>query len=346
MRFFLLFLVFVPVSCGGLAPLPKERHFTSLRQLTFGGENAEAYFSPDSRTLVFQSTRGSFRNTAPKGEWACDQILTIPVDGGRAELVSTATGRTTCGYYLPAGDILFSSTHAASPNCPPKPSYARGYVWPIYDTYDIYLRKANGALAPLIAAPGYDAEATVSPMGDRIVFTSTRDGDLEIYTAAIDGSDVRRLTTTPGYDGGAFFSPDGKRIVYRAHHPTGAALIEYRALLKAGLVRPSIMEIFVMDADGKNHRQLTRFGKASFAPFFHNNNRQIFFASNFHDPRGRNFDIYLMADDGSRLERITWSPDFDGFPMMSPDGKMLAFSSNRGGRIRGETNVFVAEWQD
>ena len=317
--------------------LPGERHLRNVRQLTFGGENAEAYFSFDGKELVFQAT--------PEGQ-PCDQEYVMRADGSGVRRVSTGKGRTTCGYFFPDGSrILYSSTHASGPGCPPRPDMSQGYVWALYD-YQIYTARPDGsdvrALAP---APGsYNAEATISADG-WIVFTSTRDGDLDLYKMRLDGSGLARLTSTPGYDGGAFFSPDGKRIVFRASRPSGPQeLAEYRDLLARRLVKPGKLEIYVMNADGTDVRQVTHLGAASFAPFFHPDGRRILFASNVGDPRGRNFDIYMVNEDGTGLERITTNETFDGFPMFSPDGRKLVFASNRNGSRPGETNVFVADW--
>ncbi|HEX2204628.1 MAG TPA: hypothetical protein VHG91_15065 [Longimicrobium sp.] len=325
-------------AAPAVASSPSEPRLRNLRQLTDGGENAEAYFSGDGERLVFQSTR-------PGGR-PCDEIFTMTVEGEDVRRVSTGAGRATCGYYYPAGDrLLYASTHAADTACPPRPDYSRGYVWALYE-YDLYAADGDGGnVRRLTDAPGYDAEATVSPDGRTIVFTSTRDGDLDLYVMDADGGNVRRLTTEEGYDGGAFFSPDGKRIVYRAHHPTDpAALADYRQLLRDRLVRPTTLEIWVMDADGSDKRQVTRNGAANFAPFFHPDGERIIFSSNLHDPRGRDFDLYLIGVDGSGEERITTSPEFDGFPMFSPDGRRLVFGSNRGAKQRGDTNIFIADW--
>jgi TolB protein len=314
-----------------------ERHLTNLRQLTSGGENAEAYFSPDGTRLIYQSTRP---------EYPCDQIYTMKVDGTDVRRVSTGTGRTTCGYFYPGGaGILFASTHEASTACPPRPSFARGYVWPIYAGYDIYRANADGSkLTPITREDGYDAEATIAPDG-LIVFTSVRDGDMEIYTMRGDGSDVKRLTSRPGPDGGPFFSWDGKRIVFRGRSPgPGKEMDDYRSLLKEGLWRPTSLELFVMDRDGSNLRQVTKLGGANFAPSWHPDGKRLIFASNTHDPKGRNFDLYLIDVDGTGLERLTFNDTFDGFPMFSPDGKKLVFASNRGAKAEGETNVFIADW--
>jgi len=318
---------------------PGERHFQHLYMLTNGGENAEAYFSWDGRSLILQAT--------PRGQ-ECDQIYTIPSTGGPMTLVSTGLGRCTCSYFLPGDrEIIYSSTHLAFPRCPPKPDYSRGYVWAVYKGYDIFKARRDGSHPiRLTETPGYDAEATVGADGE-IVFTSDRDGDLEIYTMREDGSGVRRLTHTPGYDGGAFFSPDGRKICYRADHPTEPdQLQEYRELLREGLIRPGRLEIFVMDRDGGNQTQLTENGAANFCPFFHPGGKSIIFSSNMDDPQGRNFDLYLIDLGTREAERVTFESTFDGFPMFSPDGRRLVFASNRNSERPGETNIFMAEWTD
>lgn len=315
-----------------------EHHLHNLRQLTFGGNNAEAYFSPSGRELIFQR-----QESLASG---CDQQYVMHVDGSGLRRVSNGMGRTTCGYFYDGGRrILYSSTHRDSPDCPPPPDRSHGYVWPLAP-FEIYTARADGSdLRRLTRNDAYDAEATVSPDGRRVVFTSTRDGDIELYTMNPDGSDVRRLTRRMGYDGGAFFSPDGKRIVWRAMYPeTPADTADYLRLLKQRLVRPSRLEIWVANADGTDARQVTRLGSASFAPYFHPDGKRIVFASNQPDPRSRNFDLYLVNLDGTGLERVTTSPEFDAFPMFSPDGKRLVFASNRHAAQPGETNIFVAEW--
>ncbi len=326
-----------PPNAQGL--LHKEEvHLRNLRQLTFGGENAEGYWSPDGKKLIYQASGDSV---------PCDQEFILDLATGRSTKVSTGLGKTTCGYFLDGGQrVLYASTHLAAPECPAKPDFSKGYVWAIYPTFDILSARADGGdVKPLTKTPGYDAEATVSPDGKTIVFTSTRDGDLEIYTMEADGSNVKRLTNEPGYDGGPFFSPDGKRIVYRRDVPMDeAALARYRELLSQGFYSPRALEIWVMDRDGRNKKQVTKLGAASFAPYFHPDGKRIIFSSNHPDPRGRNFDIYMIGEDGQGLERITSDPSFDGFPMFSPDGRQLVFASNRGGKVRGETNLFVAEW--
>jgi TolB protein len=318
-------------------PAETERHLRNIRQLTFGGENAEAYFTTDGSRLIYQAT---------KSDYPCDQIFTMKTDGSDHRRVSTGTGRTTCGYFYPGGkEILYASTHEASKECPPRPSYARGYVWPIYDGYEIYRAEADGSkLTPITSAPGYDAEATIAPDG-LIVFTSVRDGDMEIYSMRADGSSVRRLTNRVGPDGGPFFSFDGKRIAFRGRLlEPGKELDDYRSLLKEALWRPTSLELFVMDRDGSNLTQVTKLGGANFAPSWHPDGKRLIFASNIHDPKGRNFDLYLVNLDGSGVERVTFNDTFDGFPMFSPDGKRLVFASNRNAKSEGETNVFIADW--
>jgi TolB protein len=318
--------------------LPSEKHLRNIKQLTFGGENAEAYFSSDGKQLIFQATREGH---------GCDQIYTMNVDGSNAKMISNGEGRTTCSYFYPGNKrVLYSSTHLGDKQCPPRPDFSRGYVWAVYPTYDIFSANADGSNAKqLTETPGYDAETTITRDGKKLVFTSTRDGDLDIYTMDADGKNVRRLTNELGYDGGPFWSYDGKQIVFRAHHPkTEEQKADYMALLKQNLIRPTTLEIFVMNADGSNKRQVTSNSKANFGPYFFPDGKRIIFSSNLDDTRGRNFDLYMINVDGSGLQRITFNNTFDGFPMFSPDGKKLVFASNRNAAKEGYTNVFIADW--
>lgn len=342
----------IPFSIRAGKPVaadPRERHLTEVRQLTVGdGENAEAYWSPDGKKLIFQSTR--------EGR-ACDQIYVMDLGSGETRRASTGGARTTCAYFAyPGADkILYSSTLAAGADCPPKPDRSLGYVWAL-DPFQIYEARADGSERRLlVGGKGYNAETTVSFDGSRMVFTSTRDGDLELYTARLDGSDVRRITHTPGYDGGAFFSPNGARLVWRASRPKGSDLEEYNALLARGLVKPTALEIMVAGSEGQNARAVTRNGKANFGPAFLPDSKRVIFASNFDSGpshgRAPNFDLYVVDPDAPPttegmppLERITFYDGFDGFPMFSPDGEHLAFASNRHGSKPGETNIFVARW--
>jgi TolB protein len=327
------------VSAGQpFADQPQEVRLRNVRQLTFEGENAEAYFSFDGTRLIYQRTPET---------GGCDQIYTLDLATGEQNLASTGDGRTTCSYYYPDGDqILYASTHATAAECPAPPDMSQGYVWAVYDSYDLYMANADGSnLVQLTDTPGYDAEATISPAGDRMIFTSTRDGDLDLYTMALDGSDVRRITNRIGYDGGAFYSPDGSKIVWRAHYPEeGPEMADYQRLLGLGLIRPSSLEIYVADADGSNVVQVTDNGAANFGPFFHPSGERIIFSSNMDDPTGRDFDLYMINVDGTGLERVTFTGDFDGFPMFSPDGRYLVWGSNRNMSHEGNTNVFIAEW--
>lgn len=319
-----------------VAPEAGERHLSNIRQLTFGGENAEAYFSRDGKRLIFQSTRDGR---------TCDQEYVMNVDGSHVHRVSTGLGKTTCGYFYD-GDakIFFGSTHAADSACPPKPDPSKGYVWGL-DPYDIYTANPDGSgLKQLTHYGVYTAEGTLSPDGQTIVFTSLKDGDLDIYTMRVDGTNVKRLTTAPGYDGGPFWSHDGKRIVYRAWHPTDTALTNYQELLAQRLVRPNRMEIWIMNADGSNQHQITNLGGANFAPYFAPDDKHIIFSSNYKNPHSRNFELYLINDDGSGLEQVTNHPEFDGFPMFSPDGKQLVWAAGRSSK-EGELNLFLADWK-
>jgi len=315
-----------------------EVHLKNISMLTTSGENAEAYLSFDEEKLIFQAT---------VDELECDQIFTMNIDGTNKKMVSTGSGRTTCSYFLPGDNkIIYASTHHISEKCPPPPDRSKGYVWKLYDSFDIFSANGDGSnLKPLTTTNRYDAEATVSPKGDKIVFTSMRDGDPEVYTMNIDGSNQTRLTFEKGYDGGAFFSLDGSLIVFRASRPkTEKELADYNELVDSGLVRPTALEIFIMNADGSGMKQITNFGKASFAPFFHPDGKRIIFSSNINSKSGRDFDLYLINIDGTGFEQVTFNVTFDGFPMFTSDGKKLIFASNRFHKKEGDTNIFIADW--
>lgn len=325
-----------PVASQKTLELPQEKHLKNIKQLTNGGENAEAYFSFDGQRLSFQTTFGH----------NCDQIYSMKIDGTDKQLVSTGKGRTTCSHYSADNkQIFYASTHLTDANCPAPPDQSLGYVWGIFDGYDIFSVGVDGKnLKQLTKTPGYDAEATVGKDG-RVVFTSVRDGDMELYSMNADGSDVRRLTNLPGPDGGPFYSPDGTKIVWRGYHPgPGAELDQYFALLKKAVWRPGTLEVFTMDRDGKNVKQVTNLGKANWAPYWTPDGKKIIFASNHKDPRGRNFDLFLVNTDGTGLEQVTFNDTFDGFAMFSPDGKKLVFGSNRNAAKEGDTNIFIADW--
>lgn len=342
----IIFFVFITISAAslfaqGALEVAGEKHLKNIKQLTFGGENAEAYFSFDGKQLIFQSKRDGH---------PCDRIYRMNIDGSNVQQVSNGEGRTTCSYFFKDGKkVLYASTHGGSRECPPAPDFSKyGYVWAVYPDYDIYTATPDGKnIRNLTNSPGYDAEATISPNGKKIVFTSERDGDLELYSMDIDGKNIKRLTNEPGYDGGAFYSPDNKMIVYRGSHPTDPALIQKdKDLLRQHLIVPLTFEVWVMNADGSNKRQVTKLGAASFAPFFTPDGKRIIFCTNYFatDARKRNFDLAVINIDGSGLERVTFNESFDGFPMFSPDGKKLVFASNRNAAKEGDTNVFIADW--
>jgi len=326
---------------------PEEKHFKSIRQITFGGDNAEAYWSFDDKQMIFQSNYK---------EWnlECDQMFLMNVGESYETtippMISTGKGRTTCAYFLPGNkQFVYGSTHLVDDKCPDVPLRSNGkYVWPVYDSFDIFVADLDGNItAQLTTEKGYDAEATVSPKGDKIVFTSTRSGDLELFTMNIDGSNVQQITNELGYDGGAFFSPDGSKLVFRASRPkTPEAIKEYKDLLAQGLVQPTEMELYICNADGSNLKQLTNLGNASWCPFFHPSGNKILFSSNFESERGFPFNLYLIDLDGKNLERVTHGETFDAFPVFSNNGKYLSFSSNRNNGGGRDTNLFIAEWQD
>jgi TolB protein len=328
---------------------PQEKHLKNIRQLTFGGDNAEAYFSFDNKKLVFQATNKM---------WGvdCDQIYYFNLENWKKEskvppILSTGKGRTTCSFFMPDNkSIVYASTHEHDVACPHVPERREDgkYVWPIYPSFDIYHSDLKGnIIRKLTESDGYDAEATVSPKGDKIVFTSLRSGDLELYTMNIDGSDVRQITDDLGYDGGAFFSPDGSKIIFRASRPkTEEDIKVYKDLLAQGQVMPTNMELFVCNADGTDLRQITNLGKANWAPYFHPSGKKVIFSSNHASPRGYQFNLYMINLDGTGLEQITYDSVFDAFPMFSYDGKKLVFSSNRNNGGTRDTNLFIADWID
>lgn len=317
-----------------------ERNLTNIKQLTFGGQNAEAYWNVDGTKIIYQTKQD---------EYPDEQVFTMDADGSNKKLVSTGKGRCTCSYFLPDGSaIVFSSTHERNEGPQAHVDMSRGYVWMVNPDFALYRADNDGSnIRPLIKKNGYVAETTISPNGDFMTFTGSFDGDLDIYRANLDGSNIQRLTNTYGYDGGPFVSWDGKKIVYRRDTISNASeRSDYRDLLMKNLVRPSKLEIWIMDADGSNKRQVTQLGSASFAPFLHPDGKRIIFSSNYGDPKGREFDLFTIDVNGKNLRRITRTPEFDGFPMFSRDGKRLVWASNRLGKVRGETNIFVADWKD
>jgi Tol biopolymer transport system component len=324
-----------------------EIHFRNIKQLTFGGNNAEAYWSFDNKQVIFQSDWDKINSQG------CDQQFVMNVDGSQLsdgtqyKMVSTGKGRTTCGYFLPDGRIIYSSTHATDEACPEQVEIKGRYVWGIFPSYDIYVANADGSNPEiLIGGEGYDAEPTVSPDGKYIIFTSTRDGDLDLYRYEISTKEIIRLTDTPGYDGGAFFSRDSKKIVWRASRPRGDDEKAYFELLSKDLVEPFALQVFTADIDGSNVQQITNLPKANWAPFFHPSGEKILFCSNHGDPKGRVFAIYTIELDGENLTKISNSGIFDAFPMFSYDGKKIVFASNRrvDRKPTRETNIFVADW--
>ena len=318
-----------------------EIRFKNISQLTFSGENAEAYFSPDGKKLIYQ---------AHDGDSLCDQIYIMDIETRKIDLVSNGEGVTTCSFfqYPNAEKIIYSSTYLDDPACPPKPDFSMGYIWKLYPGYDIFSANVNGSNpARLTSTPGYDAEATYSFDGKKIIYTSLNSGDLELWTMNPDGRDKKQLTNKLGYDGGAFYNHDRSKIIWRAYYPqTDKEISEYKKLLSDNSIRPMALQLWLMNADGSNKKQVTNNGSANFGPFFFPKDNKIIFSSNMHDPKGRDFDLYSVNIDGSGLERITYFNGFDGFPMFSPNGKYLVFASNRNQKNSGDTNLFICEWKE
>lgn len=326
----------------------QEKHLKNLTQLTYGGDNAEAYFSPDGKHASFQSNNA---------KWGikCDQIFDLNIDKAKSDttykpvMISTGKGRTTCSYYMPNNkDILYASTHLGNIECPPAPEIKGKYLWAVYKDFDIFVANKSGKIKKqLTNAEGYDAEATISPKGDKIVFTSDRSGDLELWTMDIDGKNQKQITSGLGYDGGAFFSPDGKSLVFRASRPTTEEEIkEYKDYLAQHLVAPTTMEIYTCKVDGTDLKQVTHLGKANWAPFYSPDGKKIIFSSNHYSKKGYDFQLFMINEDGTGLEQITNESMFNAFPMFSPDGKKIIFSSNRNNHGTRDTNLFIADWVD
>jgi TolB protein len=343
MRHFLF--VTLILACG-VSQSQNEKHLKNIVMLTHGGDNAEAYFSSNGKYVSFQSNN-------PAWGLQCDQIFSMDLHKAgtdssyKPKMISNGKGRTTCSYYLRDGKhILYASTFKQSDSCPAVIKIPGKYLWAVYRSFDIYVSDLNGEIKKqLTNTKGYDAEATVSPDGKKIVFTSDRSGDLELWTMNTDGSDQRQVTSGLGYDGGAFFSPDGKKLVFRASRPgTEAEIKEYKELLSQGLVAPGNMEIYTCNTDGSDLKQVTKLGKANWAPFFHPGGKKIIFSSNHHSKRGYDFQLYIINSDGTGLEQITSESVFNAFPMFSPDGKKLIFSSNRNNGGTHDTNLFIADW--
>ena len=329
---------------------PEEKHFKNIQQLTFGGDNAEAYFSNDGKYLIFQRTN-------PAEGLHCDQMFigkvpTMPGEKFEYHMISSGKGRTTCGFFTKDGKhIIYASTHLTTDSCPPIPDrskYGNKYIWPLYSGYDIFMASLDGKIVKqLTNTPGYDAEATISPDGSKMIFTSVRDGDLDLYIMDMNTYQVKRITNTLGYDGGAWFSPDGKKIIWRASRPgTPGEIEEYKSLLRENLVAPTEMEVWMANADGTNARQITHYGKANWAPNFIPASKKIIFCSNHEYKRGFPFNMYTLNPDGTSLEKISRDNGFDAFPMFSADGKKIVFSSNRNNGGGHDTNVFIADWVD
>lgn len=325
-----------------------EKHFKNIQQLTFGGDNAEAYWSFDGKYIVFQRTN-------KKEGLNCDQIFMGKVPKNANEkftykMISTGKGRTTCPFFTKDGKhIIYASTHLGREDCPPVPDrskYGNKYIWPLYESFDIFMADLDGNIVKqLTSAKGYDAEATLSPDGKSMIYTSDKDGDIDLYIMNLETGKEKRVTNTLGYDGGAWFSPDGTKIIWRASRPkTAEEIKEYKDLLADNMVAPTNMEVFVADTNGENVKQVTAFGQANWAPAFMPDSKRIIFASNQEYKRGFPFNLYTINGDGSNLTKISHDKGFDAFPMFSPNGKKIIFCSNRNNGGTHDTNIFIADW--
>lgn len=321
---------------------------SGIRQLTFEGRRAgEGYYSQDGRWMVFQSEREEGNPFF--------QIYLLDFETGDTRRLSPGQGKTTCSWTYPDGkQVLFASTHD-DPAAQQKQleelqlrasGQERRYSWDYDEHFELYSTDlTTGEIRRLTDAVGYDAEGAVSPDGRWIVFSSNRDAYsrtltaeeqaifendksyfLDLYLMRTDGTGLRRLTEAPGYDGGPFFSADGSRICWRRFSKDGATA-----------------EIYVMNADGSDPRQITRLGAMSWAPYFHPSGDYLIFATNLHG--FGNFELYLVDAEGRRdPTRVTFTEGFDGLPAFSPDGKTLAWTSNR--TASRQSQLFLARWND
>ncbi|NQV29761.1 MAG: PD40 domain-containing protein [Candidatus Marinimicrobia bacterium] len=343
----LLFLAFIACSTQQEVIIVKQPFgLSNVEQLTFVGDNGEAYWGPKGEEIIFQSKRDGN---------ACDKIYIMNADGSNQRMVSPDVGAHTCSYFsIDKERIIFASTFGVVDSCPPRPKpQGNKYLWSLFP-YDIYSSKPDGTdLVRIRENAGYDAEPTVSYLTGKVIFTSEIDDDLELFTMNIDGSDVNRLTNHLGYDGGPYFSPDAQKIVWRAWYPeTPEDTLRWQENMALNQVEAVPLDIYSMDADGKNIIRLTNNGATNWAPSWHPNGRQVVFSSNMDDwndevkAYGHNFELYMINLDGSGLVRLTNNTFFDSFPMFSPDGKSMAFASNRDAENPRATHIFKAEWND
>jgi TolB protein len=384
----------------------EEKFLSNVKQLTFSGENAEAYFSKDERYITFQSkgeggiyliieknylnklqmnlnemkaydfvlknlgnnklmifikgiydTFGilkdiKYEKIFIKNYYECDQIFLMDTNGFVFKQISKG-GANTCSWFLNDSLILFSSTIKQGKECP-KNLYAdeyikRGiYVWKLFN-YDLFVYNLkNDSTYELYSSDYYDAEGEGN-FSDSIVFTSSKDNDLELYLLSLKNKKIiKRITKFLSYDGGAMFSPSGRYIVFRAKHLKDTLEIkEYKELLSKGLVKPDEVELFIYDLEKDSFWQITKSpkGVSNFAPYFHPSEKFIIFSSNLHAPNSFNFELYKIDIDGKNLERITYSNGFNSFPMFSKDGKKIIWTSNRNGKTRRDFNIFIADFK-
>lgn len=319
------FLIYSHIPFCEAEEIPDEKTFDSyieskalqnIRQLTFssmGFEKAgEAYFSPNGKNIIFQAV--------PKKEKHY-QIYTMNIKEGIPRMVSTGRGACTCAFFRPDGKkIIFASSHEDpllndSLYEPSVPGYKREggqYAWDFTPYMNIYEAEPDGShLMPLTTGPAYHAECAYSPDGSRIVFASNSDGTMNIYTMKADGSDIRQVThTNYCYNGGCFFSPDGKKILFRADRE-----------------KPHYLQIYVVNADGTNERQLTNNGAVNWAPYWHPKGQIIAFTTSLHGHK--HYEVYALNIETGIHYRLTHNPSFDGLPVFSNDGKKLLWTSKR-----------------
>lgn len=322
---------------------PQETRLEGVRQLTTQGVNRQASFSADGRSIIWL-TRPDERSDF--------QVAVMPADGGAAQIVAAGAGRRTSPAFAPDGNAILyaapggaagsgasgggtaagdgtesASAGAAAAAAGTGAEPGAGALWLFDPALDLYRASPSGASpVRLTDTPGYDAEGSYSWGGAKIVFTSFRDGIGSLYLMNADGGGVQALTNGPGYAGGAQISPDGSRVVYHAVAAAGQ----------------QELEIFVLDLEGKQARQLTSLGATSCSPCWHPSQQYVIFCSNVND---RDFELYTVRLDGTGLERVTWNPGFDGFPSFSRGGDALLWTSLRRTSEAGQTQIFKANWR-
>jgi len=339
LRFKFLFIVIISLfSCIE----DRKMSIENVKQLSFQGDNGEAYFNSDDSKVIFQSKRNNNN---------CDKLYIVDINGNNLTEFVANDGAFTCAYFsLDDRYIFFSSTMHLGSECPEiyKDPNPRKYIWPLRD-YEIF-RYDNGAVKQLTNYSGYNAETTTHPFEEKVIFTSLRDGDINLFEMDYNGENVKQITSEYGYDGGAFYSPNGENIVWRAWYPTSDEEISmWKNNLAKKFIESVPLDIYVAKNDGSEKQRLTSNGATNWAPSWHPDGKHIVFSSNMDDWRedynayGSNFELYMINIATKTLTRLTNNDTFDSFSVFSKNGKKIVFSSNRDAENPRNTNIFIAD---